>query len=316
MQLIEVNDKTGVKLFHETARMIYKDDPNWIAPLRMEIENTFNPIKNTAFKHGSAIRWVLAGDDGRLLGRVAAFIDRSKADQSGLPAGGIGFFECVNDPDAAGILFDASREWLEGHGAKAMDGSINFGENLVNWGVLVEGFMPQGYGMPYNKPYYGELFEKYGFRDYFQQYSYHKDLRQPYPERMYKFAEFLETRPGYHFEHLKKKNIGKYIDDLVHIYNETWAEYMEDFTPLEPEAIHSFLGSAKAILEEELIWFAYKDGRPIGVVIGFPDVNQILAHFRGKINFLQVPKFLYLKNSKTITRFRVLLAGIVPEYQN
>ena len=32
-----------------------------------------------------------------------------------------------------------------------MDGPINFGENDSYWGLLVEGFMQQSYGMPYNK---------------------------------------------------------------------------------------------------------------------------------------------------------------------
>ena len=35
-----------------------------------------------------------------------------------------------------------------------MDGPINFGENDNNWGLLVDGFMQQGFGMPYNKRYY------------------------------------------------------------------------------------------------------------------------------------------------------------------
>ncbi len=316
MQLIEVNDRKGVKLFHEVARSIYEGDPNWVAPLHMEIENTFDPGKNGSFKNGSAIRWILAGDKGQLLGRIAAFINHSKADKAELPTGGVGFFECLHDQDAANVLFDASKEWLFEQGAQGMDGSINFGENMVNWGVLVEGFMQQGYGMPYNKPYYGEMFENYGFRDYFQQYSYHKDLSKPFPERIVKFARYLEDRPGYHFEHYNKKNPEKYVSDLVSIVNDTWSDYMEDFSPIESGGIDELIDTAKSVIEEEFIWFAYKDGRPIGVVICFPDINQILIHFKGRLNIFQVFKFLYLKKRKTVSRLRVLLAGIIPEYQN
>lgn len=316
MQLIEVNDKTGVKLFHEVAKAIYKGDNNWVAPLRMEIENTFDPAKNASFKNGLAIRWVLADSQGKLIGRIAAFINHEKAKKVKIPTGGVGFFECINDQDAADLLFKSSEEWLLAQGAKGMDGNINFGENMVNWGLLVDGFMPQAYGMPYNKTYYKELFENYGFKDYFQQYSYHKDLSQPFPERIVKFARYLETRPGYRFEHFNKKNPGKHIQDLVDILNDTWSNYLEDFTPIETPAIADLLKSAKAIIEEEFIWFAYKDDRPIGVVVSFPDVNQILCHFKGKLGPLQILRFLYLKKRKTINRFRVLLAGIIPEYQN
>ncbi len=316
MQLIEINDVKGVSLFHETARIIYKGDSNWVAPLRVEIENTFTPKTNNCFRDGSAIRWVLTDDSGQLIGRVAAFINHAKNKKINFPMGGLGFFECVNNQEAADILFDACREWLSERGARGMDGSINFGENMVNWGVLVEGFMPQSYGMPYNKSYYGELFEKYGFRDFFQQYSYHKDLKEPFPERIVKFAHYLETRPGYTFEHFTLKNQKKYVNDLIGILNATWATYMEGFTPIDAGEIDVLFKSAKPLIEEDFIWFAYKDGRPIGVVVCLPDFNQVLNHFNGRIGFLQVPKFLYLKKKKTINRFRVLLAGIVPEYQN
>jgi hypothetical protein len=316
MQLIEVNDTKGVKLFHEAARIIYAGDPGWVAQLRMDVENTFNPVRNRSFRNGEAIRWVLADDEGMLLGRVAAFINHDKNKGSRMPSGGLGFFECINDQDAANALFDACREWLASRGAVCMDGSINFGENMVNWGVLVEGFMQQGYGMPYNKPYYSELFENYGFRDYFRQFSYHRDLRAPFPERMLRFAEFLETRPGYKFEHFEFSKQDKYITDLVQVLNETWASYMEGFIPIENDEIESLIITAKALIEEDFIWFAYKDGRPIGVVVSVPDFNQLLKHFKGRIGLLDIPKFLYLKRKKTITRFRVLLAGIIPEYQN
>ncbi len=316
MQLIEVNDKKGVRLFHEVARYIYESDPNWVPALKMEIENTFNPDKNISFNNGSAIRWVLADDEGMLVGRVAAFINHTKNEKLDIPSGGIGFFECLNDQDSANILFDACKEWLAEKGARCMDGSINFGENMINWGVLVEGFMPQAYGMPYNKPYYGKLFENYGFRDYFQMFSYHKDLSQPFPERIVKFAKYLETRPGYSFEHYEKKNQQKYVKDLITVLNATWSAYMEDFTPIEPSEINSLFDSAKALIEEEFIWFVYKDGQAIGVVVSLPDFNQMLCHFNGSLKLFDLPKFLYLKRKKTITRFRVLMAGIIPEYQN
>ena len=143
MQLIEINDGKGISLFHEAARIIYQDDSNWVTPLRMEVENTFSPRANNCFSNGAAIRRVLADDSGQLIGRVAAFINHAKNEKLDFPMGGLGFFECVNDQDAANVLFDACREWLIEQGAKGMDGSINFGENMVNWGVLVEGFMPQ-----------------------------------------------------------------------------------------------------------------------------------------------------------------------------
>jgi GNAT superfamily N-acetyltransferase len=315
MKLIEISPE-NFRTFHDVGRKLYKDDPNWIAPLDMETESVFDSSKNPLFAHGEAIRWILLDQAGELVGRVAAFIDYEKSKKSAMPAGGMGFFECIDDDAAANLLFNAAKEWLKARGAVAMDGSVNFGENFSNWGVLVEGFMKQGYGMPYNKPYYQRLFENYGFKDYFQQFSYHFDINQPWPERMVTFSKYLASRPGYTFRHLEKSNLQKYVKDLVTVINLTWSDYLEGFTPFRESDLDGIIKSAKPILVEEFIWFAYKDGKPVGVVVAFPDVNQVLAHFNGRLNFWKGLKFMYLKNGKTITRNRVLMAGVIPEFQN
>ena len=182
MMLIEVKDKQPAKISLKFPKVLYKNDPNWICPLDMEIENIFNPEKNSCFQHGDARRWVMKDDQGKLTGRIAAFYDKNKAFHNPQPTGGIGFFECINDQNAANLLFDTAKDWLASEGMQAMDGPINFGENFVNWGLLVEGFMQQGYGMPYNFPYYRTLFENYGFKTYFEQYSFHDKFSRPYPE--------------------------------------------------------------------------------------------------------------------------------------
>jgi hypothetical protein len=316
MKLIEITPAT-FRIFHDAGRILYKDDPNWIAPLDMEVENIFKPEKNDLFKEGEAIRWILQDNRGAVIGRVAAFVNYRKSRKAEVPSGGIGFFECIDNQEAANILFDAGRNWLTERGLKAMDGSINFGENFTFWGVLVEGFMKQGYGMPYNKPYYQKLFETYGFKDYFQQLAYHVDISKPFPERMVKFAEYLSTRPGYTFRHFEKANPKKYIHDLVEIFNTTWTDFMEGFTPMADKDLDGILASAKTVIVEDFIWFAYKDERPVGMVVAFPDMNQVLDHFNGRLNnYYKILKFMYLKNSHIITRNRVLLAGVIPEFQN
>jgi hypothetical protein len=316
MRLIEIGSQAKPRDFHDAARVLYKGDPNRIAPLDMEIEAIFDPAKNALFKDGEAVRWVLRDDGGLPIGRIAAFVDRAKAGLREPRAGGIGFFDCIDDQAAADRLFDASRDWLARRGIEAMDGSVNFGENFSHWGVLVDGFMPQGYGMPYNKPYYSRLFETHGFREYFRQFSYHLDIHKPLPSRQVKFAEFLLTRPELAFKPFDGKDPRPYIRDLVEVLNTTWADYMEDFHPITEADIEAVFASAKPILVEDFIWFAYKDGRPVGILVAFPDINQVLAKFDGRLNLWQGLRFLRLKNGKTITRNRLLLAGVVPDAQN
>lgn len=315
MQLKTVQDKATIKQFHKIPHLIYKGDKNWAAPLEGMVEDTFNPEKNPSFKNGEAIRWVLAGKDGQLLGRIGAFVNYDKAKTFEQPTGGCGFFECVEDQEAANTLFDAAREWLKERGMEAMDGPVNFGENYVNWGLLVDGFMPQGFGMPYNPKYYQKLFENYGFKVYFQQFSYHLDTTLPeLPERFWKVAEWVAKKPQFSFEHFSWKDKDKYINDFAKVYDSAW-RFHEHFKPMDKDDLRDFLKSAKPILEEEFIWFAYHENEPIALFVMVPDINQILLHLDGKMNFWNIIKFLWLKQRKTMTRTRSLIIGIVPKFQ-
>ena len=314
MQLITVDTPQTKKLFHRVPHLIYKDDKNWSCPLDVMVENTFSPAKNPSFKHGEAIRWVLEDGKGQLLGRIAAFVNYDKAKTFEQPTAGCGFFECVNDQDAADMLFDASRNWLQERGMEAMDGPVNFGENYMNWGLLVEGFMPQGYGMPYNPSYYLKLFENYGFQLYFKQFSYHLDYTVPFPARFWKIAGWVAQKPGYSFKHFDYKDAETFIRDFCHIYEEAW-RFHEHFKPLDPQDLRDFLQDAKAILDPEMVWFAYFKDEPIALFVMIPDINQIFMRLNGKMNLLNLLKFFYYKKRKVINRTRILIMGVVPKYQ-
>lgn len=318
MYLIEVKDKKTSREFLFVPKKLYSKNEPWVCPLDREIEAIFDPSKNISFNGGEAIRWILKSDDGQLLGRVAAFYNMKKASTNRQPTGGIGFFECVNDSQTAFMLFDSAVSWLKEKGMKAADAPINFGENESHWGLLVDGFVQQGYGMPYNKKYYQEFFEAYGFKNYFEQYSYHKDIASvhEFPERFMRIAERVAQKPGYSFQHIRFDEIDKYVADMIEVYNSAWAAFKKDFTPMNPEKVKESFLEAKNILDEELVWFAYHNGKPISFYIIVPDLNQILKHLNGKLDVLSVLKLLYYKQRKTMTRIRGLIAGVSPEYQN
>lgn len=314
MRLLQVTDKQTQKLFHQVPHLIYRNDPNWPCPLHAMVEDVFTPSKNPSFKTGDACRWVLTDGNGNLLGRIGAFFNTKKAFTFEQPTGGCGFFECVNQFEAAKMLFDAARDWLKEHGMEAMDGPVNFGENYMNWGLLVEGFIPQGFGMPYNPSYYLDLFRQYGFEVYFEQYSYHLDYSKPFPERFWKIAGWVAQKPGYSFEHFSFAKTEKFIDDFCYIYDEAW-RFHEHFQPLDKDELRDFITTSKAILDPEMVWFAYHDGTPIALFVMIPDINQILMKLNGKLNFISILKFLYYKKAKTITRTRILIMGVIPKYQ-
>lgn len=314
MKLIEVTDRPTRRLFLEMVEEIYRNDPFYVRPLDDEIEGVFDPGRNSFFSHGEATRWILQDDRGHTVGRVAAFINRRKALTFQQPTGGMGFFECIRDRQAAFMLFDCCRDWLAARGMQAMDGPINFGENDVNWGLLVEGFTHPGFGMSYNPPWYREFFEEYGFKFYFEQVSNHLDLTKPFPDRFWKIAEWAMKKPELTFEHFSFNKTQKYIRDMKEVYDDAW-KFHENFTPMDEATLLRGLEKARPFMDPEMIWFAYYEGEPVAFLIQFPDVNQIIRKLHGKLHAWNKLKFLWLKYRKTMTRTRIVIMGVKPRFQ-
>ncbi len=315
MNIIPVTDKKTRKEFLDVARHIYRRHDTWVCPLDIEIDAIFDPGINIFYKHGEATRWILRDSGKALIGRIAAFINHKANELHDQPTGGVGFFECIDDEKAAFLLFDTARNWLAERGMEAMDGPVNFGETDKYWGLLVEGFSHPSYEIAYNHEYYQALFENYGFQTYYKQEGFHLDVTKPLPERFMKIAAWVAKKPGYEFRHFKWKHAQEYVNDFAEVFNTTWPTFKPDFTPLKPEYIYKTIKKAKAIIEEEFIWIAYYEGKPIAIYLMYPDVNQILKHLNGNLHFLNKLRFLYLKKRKTMTRARGVLMGVVPKYQ-
>ena len=94
--IIEVNDKASQKEFLTLPIRLYKNNPNWIRPLDIDVENVFNPKTNKHFRNGEAIRWILKNSSGETVGRVADFVDYSAIKSLAQPTCVMGFFVCIN----------------------------------------------------------------------------------------------------------------------------------------------------------------------------------------------------------------------------
>ena len=111
------------------------------------------------------------------------------------------------------------------------------------------------------------------------------------------------------------KNAEKYLHELVDMYNQVWSDFLESYTPLKFEELYNIFLDAKSFLNERYIWFAYNNGNPIGFLICFPDLNEVLRKLKnGKLTPWNILKFMYYRR-RAITRGRLLLSGVVPEFQ-
>lgn len=310
-----VDDLRMEEVFLDIPEVIHHDDPNWIPFLRTEIRNIFDPSINPYFRHGTARRWILADASGEVLGRIAAFINFKKMYDEDKKVGCIGFFECINDTDAAFLLFDTAIQWLtERYQIEIVDGPVNFGENDKYWGLLIKGFTPPSYGMNYNPPYYQELFELYGFSIQYRQLTTRLDLRTPLPERVNKIAKRVIENKQYRFIPFRYRDRDRFIKDFIQVYNQAWASF-KNFQPMEADVIRQSLDEMKPIIDKSVIWFAYSGDNAIGFILAVPDVNEILRHVGGRLNLWGKCKFLFYKHWKGFSCLRVIVMGIVPEFQ-
>jgi len=317
MQIVEVNNSSTAREFLRFNRWINRDNPCYVAPLEQEVNDIFDPKKNSSFRFGECCRWLLIDDHGKTCGRIAAFTNQKyKTRGTDDPIGGIGFFDCINDQEAANQLFLTARHWLAEKGMVGMDGPINFGERDKWWGLLVEGFDKEPmYGMAFNPPYYASLFENFGFKNYYNQYYYAMYVRDPLPQRFAERHDRFREKPEYSARQIELNNLEKYASDFVTIYNAAWAQHGE-VKEITLEQVMKMFGKMKPIMDPRVIWFAYYKEQPIAMFVNIPDLNQYFKYFKGKMGWSEKLRLLWMKWRGTNKKLIGLVFGVVPKFQS
>ncbi len=315
MQIIPVTDASTARQFLQTAVEINKNDSNFIRPLDKDINEVFDKNKNKAFRFGETVRWILKDDNGKLIGRIAAFVNKKyKNKGDDIPVGGIGFFECINDQDAADLLLDNAKHWLIQKGMEAMDGPINFGERDRWWGMVTMGFYEALYCMNYNPPYYVTLFENYGFKPFYNQVCFGMHPKEPLKQKIFDRHAAFANDPDFTARHIKKDQLEKYAIDFTTVYNQAWAGH-GGLKQLPKEQVVLMFKKMKPVMDEKIIWFAYHKQEPIAIFVNLPDLNQWFKYLNGKFGLLQKLKFLWVKKFRANKKFNGLVFGVVPEWQ-
>lgn len=308
-----VTTKAQQTAFIRSAWEHYKGDPNWIPPLIMNIRELLNYKKHPFYDNGE-IQTFLAMRDGKVVGRIAAIIDRSHNECHKEERGMFGFFESIDDQTVANGLFDSAKQWFAERDIFLMRGPANPSQNY-EWGMLVEGFdSPPTFMMTYNKPYYGKLVEEYGFVKSQDMYAYCGDvdmLNELDPKLLF-IAEEARKRFNIDVRRIDKKNFARDVESFLEIYNAAlpgqWG-----FTPLTPGELKALANGLKHLIVPEMTTIAEVDGRPVGVVFGLLDYNPIIKQIDGKLFPFGFLKLLY--GRKKITKIRLISTNVIPEYQ-
>jgi len=314
MNIIKVRNKFEISEFHRIVHILYKNQKNWIPHIKQDVESIFNPQKNPYHKHGEIERFILQKDN-ITIGRIAVFYSTKNNEKDTLKTGGVGFFECIDDQDAANLLFTTSIKWLKEKNIEAMDGPINFGEKEKYWGLLVKGFDKHTvYGQNYHLSYYKNLFEDFGFKTYYNQHVYCKDLQEPYPDKFYERAKRIKSRPHFSMDHMKNYDFKKYSKYFADVYNAAWGTH-HTFKPIKIQQAEKMFRKMKSIIDQKLIWFGFYKDMPICFFIGIPDINQYLKFINGDLNTLGKLKFLFHKTFNKTDTVAALVFGVIPKFQ-
>jgi hypothetical protein len=316
MKIVEVRSPQQIHEFLMLPVRLYKNEPHWIRPLDKDIESVFDPEKNKAFRHGECVRWILINDKNETIGRVAAFVNNKTVKKGNdQPTGGIGLFECINSQQAAFVLFDTCKTWLQAKGMEAMDGPINFGNRDRWWGLLIEGFDREpNYQCNYNFSYYKDFFEAYGFQVYFFQFTFYRKVKDPLHPRLEEKAAIAAKDPDYEFRHLKKSELNKLAEYLMTVYNNAWANRAEN-PELSLAQSQLIVKQMKPIMDEKLLYFGFYKGEPVSFFLSLPEINQIFKYVNGKLDLIGKLKFVWHTLRKTNRKAFGILFGVVPKHQ-
>jgi hypothetical protein len=312
MNTSPVNGWRRRREFIDFPYRLYRQFPSWVPPLRSE-EKKFLQKRHNPFLRNNEVGLFICRRGAKMLGRIAAVLNRDHQRHHHDHCGFFGMFECVNDPEAAESLVNAASAWLLERGADTLRGPVNFSLNGIA-GLLTEGFdLPPAVMMSYNPPYYRELLEGLGFRQAMKFFAYEVSNRTI---RFPRAVEKLEQRlldGGIRFRTMDFSHAERDMGIVIDLFNQAWADNW-GFVPATLEEALDDFGKMRQIAREDLIIFAEKEGRPVGFTLSLPDVNQALQPLRGRLfpfNWLRL-----LRNLKKIDRIRVTLMGVLKEFRN
>jgi hypothetical protein len=307
---IEIREQapgTDISAFIDFANEIYRNDPAWIAPLAMEVNDRLSPKANPFFKHGEATIFT-AYRDGKLVGRCTAQIDHEHLKVHADGAGFFGFFDSIDDPEVARALLGASEAWLRERGMTTMRGpySLNINEEI---GTLVHGHEhPPVLMMPHATKYQSTLLEACGMQKAHDVYAWHYKVEPP-PERARKALEAISEMPEVKFRSVRRKDMRKELDYILEIFNDAWSHNW-GFVPATPAEIEKMAKDMALLIDEDIAFFAEIDGRPVAVCIALPNLNEAAHDLGGKLFPFGFVKLLWRLKVKKVKSARLLILGI------
>ena len=310
-QVRPVRTKKDLRAFVDLAWDVYRDDPNWVPPLKSDQARLLTPGRHP-FWNLAERELFLAEREGRPVGRIAAIVDHNANKHQSEHMGVWGFFECHPDPEAAMALFRAVEEWLRVRGSAFLRGPLNPSPNY-EIGLLVRGHeTPPTLMMTYNPAYYAELVSLCGFRKEKDLLAYLFPMEMDLPSWAESLAERLVAKGEFRVRVAERSRLREEIRLLNRVYNECWEDSW-GHVPISDAELEDAARTLRFIVDTDLGFFVYRGDEPVAVCLLLPDLNPLLKRLDGRLGLTGLLKrFLYRKE---ITGLRGLLLGVKEAYR-
>jgi GNAT superfamily N-acetyltransferase len=307
-----VGSRSDLKRFIRFPWKVYQGDPNWVPPLILDMKDRLDRKKHPFFEHAEA-EYFLAWRGRETVGRIAAVHDRTHNECHGETTAFFGFFECLNDLEAARALMEAASGWARERGLTRIVGPMNLSLN-DECAFLLEGFdTPPVIMMPYNPRYYLDLMADCGLVKAKDLYAFRAWTKRPVPEKAQAVIE--HTRESGRFT-VRKVDKARLVDEalkIADIYNRGWSRNW-GFVPWTPNEMKHMVKNLAQFADLDLVLFGESEGRTVGFAFSLPDYNQIFIKMNGRL--LPFGIFRFLLGRGKVHGIRSLVFGVVPEYMH
>ncbi|WP_339347979.1 N-acetyltransferase [uncultured Sphingomonas sp.] len=318
LTITPVTTKAQRKTFVDLPFRLYRDDPNWVPPLKGESLGLITPEKNGWYSHAEA-QLFLAYRDGAVVGRISAHIDTLAATMDpaqgfGPDVGQWGLME-AEDETVFTALMAAAADWLRAKGKVRALGPIS--QSI--WeepGLLIEGYdHPPTVMMGHARPEYRGWIERAGHRPVKQLKTYELDITQEFPPIVKRIIRSGENNPKIVVRQVDKRRFEEEAAIILDILNDAWSDNW-GFIPLTPPEIKDVGVKLKPIVFNDLIRIAEIEGKPVAFMITLPDLNEAIAPLNGNLLPFGWAKLLLWLRKPRVRTMRVPLMGVRKELQS
>ncbi len=314
INILPVDSKTRQKQFVEFQFELYKNCPQWVPPFKQDIYLMMNKEKHPYYDHSISDHF-LAERDGKIVGRIAALLNRPFNAYHDSKDAEFYLFDCINDQEVANALFDTVVAWAKDHGMNRLVGPKGYGP-LDGYGIQVLGQEHRAMMtvMNYNFIYYKDLVENYGFEkevDFVS--SYLKPEHLTLSEKVQRAADLGIKRGRFVVKGFKNRGeIKEWSTRIGKAYNEAFVNNWE-YYPLTEKEIKMVVENILILVDPKNLYILLKDDKVVGFEIPFPDVSAAMQKNKGKLGPIEMIRLMLEIKRTNWMDFDGI--GILPEAQ-